>query len=326
MSEDLGKVSIIVPVYNVEKYLDECILSILNQTYRDIEVLIVDDGSTDESGKKVDDYSLKDDRIKAFHKENGGQALARNLGLKNATGKYICFIDSDDYYEPDFVEKVVNALAGNDADMIFCNYYSCYTDRDVPGSRLREIENGKVFTPDKYLYLLYAFSGVYSYVWNKIYKKEIFEDLEFQQMLCEDAQIMLSVCDRCKKIVFISDVLYHYRRRKSSAVNAKHESMLMGEMRWVEDHMARLKASGRENLFNLAQKLYIRKIFEEYHFCSRKTRKEVIRPLLKKERKQFMRNRSIDAKLRFKYFLVSLVPYLYGKFAFRSEINDKFWD
>lgn len=325
MSNDLGKVSIIVPVYNVEKYLDECINSILDQTYRNLEILIVDDGSTDSCSAKVDEYAKADERVKVFHKENGGIATARNYGLKHATGDYYCFIDSDDYYELNFVEKMLNALTENNAEMAFCNYFSCYTDRDVPGHRLQSLEDGKVFSSNEYLYLLYAYSGVYSYAWNKMYKKEIIADLEFKKMLCEDAQIMLSVVDRCEKIVFSSDVLIHYRRRKSSVVNSKHDRMLLGEIEWVKDHMDRLKASGRKNLFNLAQKLYIRKIFEEYHFCGKETRKQ-IKQLLKKERKEFMRNSEIDVKLRLKYFVVSLIPYIYGKIVFRSRINESFWD
>ena len=285
MSGDLGKVSVIVPVYNVEKYFDECINSILSQTYRDLEIIIVDDGSTDDCGKKADEYAKADERVKVLHKEHDGVAVARNHGLKQATGEYYCFIDSDDFYEPEFVEKMLNALDSYNADMIFCNYFSCYTDRNSPGRRLQAVENGKVFTPDEYLYSLYATSGVYSYVWNKIYRKKIFDDLEFRDMLCEDAQIMLSIDDNCEKIVFISDILYHYRRRKSSVVNSQRDGVLLGEMLWVRDHMNRLKASGRDDLFNLAQKLYVRRIFEGYHFCDKKTRREQIKPLLKKEMK-----------------------------------------
>ena len=109
-------------------------------------------------------------------------------------------------------------------------------------------------------------------------------------------------------------------------MNANREEMLLCQIRWLKEHMERLKASKRYNLYNLAQKLYIRKIFEEYHFCNKETRRKKIRPLLKKEMKFFMRNSEIDAKLRLKYFAVSLIPYIYGEIAFKEEERDLFWD
>ncbi len=326
MSNNSGIVSVIVPVYNVEKYFDECIKSVLEQTYQNLEILIVDDGTKDNCGKKADEYARTDKRIKVFHKENGGLSSARNWGLRHATGDYYCFIDSDDYYEPEFVEKMINAAVKSDADIVFCNFYSCYINKNLPSSRLFMLEDGREFSPEEFLRLFYTYSGAFASAWNKLYKKEIFKDLEYKNMLCEDAQILLSLVDRCKKLVFISDVLYHYRRRKSSIVNANREEMLLCQIRWLKEHMERLKASKRYNLYNLAQKLYIRKQFEEYHFCNKETRRKTIRPLLKKEMKLFMRNSEIDAKLRLKYFAVSLIPYIYGEIAFEEEERDLFWD
>lgn len=326
MSDNLGKVSVIVPVYNVEQYLEECINSILHQTYEYLEILIIDDGSSDSCGKIADEYVKKDGRIKVFHKENGGVALARNFGLKHATGDYCCFIDSDDYYEPTFVEKMVYALNEHNADMVFCNYYSNYIDNEVPSQKLQEIENGTVFSPDEFMYRLYAVSGMFCFVWNKMYKKEIFHNLEFQDMICEDSQIMLYITDRCKKIVYISNVLYHYRRRKSSILNADKEAILLAELKWVKDHMNTLSVTQRHRLFNQTQKLFIRKILEKYHFCSRKTRKEIVKPLLKEEMRKFIRNPEVDSKTRVKYFLLSGFPYIVGKIAFNNNAPRSFWE
>ncbi len=326
MSRDLGKVSVIVPVYNVEKYFDECIESILNQTYRNLEILIVDDGTKDNCGKKADEYAQRDERIQVFHKENDGLSMARNTGLKHATGEYYCFIDSDDYYEPNFIEKMVDALVRHNADMVFCNFFACYVDRKEIGKKFLEFEDGKEFSSDEYLRGLYTYSGNYCYVWNKMYKKAIFQDLEYKKMLCEDAQIMLSIADRCEKIIYVSDALYDYRKRKSSLGNKNPEKMLMGEIGWVGEHMDRLKADHRDSLFNLAQKLYIRKILENYHLCSAKVRKEQLKPLLMKEMKAFIHNPGVDKKLRMKYMAVSLMPYIYGKLVFKSQVNDSFWE
>jgi len=326
MSNDLGKVSIIVPVYNVEKYFDECINSILNQTYENLEIIIVDDGSTDSCGRKADEFAGTDGRIKVFHKENSGPALARNLGLKHATGDYICFIDSDDHYEPDFVEKMLGALFKENADMVFCNFFASYIDREEPVKKLLEIGAEKEFPSDEYMRWVYGYSGTFCFIWNKIYKKEVFRDIEFRDMLGEDGQIILYIIDNCKKIYYLPDILYHYRRRKSSVVNTKQESMLEDEMWWIKDHMDRLESTGRQGLYDLAQKLYIRKIFEKYHFCTRKTRREKLKPIIKEEMKRFMHNPRISMKLRLKYFAVSLMPYVFGKLVIDKSSQDQYWD
>ena len=326
MSNDFGKVSIIVPVFNVEIYIDECINSILHQTYQNLEILIIDDGSEDNCGNIVDEYAKTDGRVKVFHKENGGISSARNLALKHATGEYYCFIDSDDFYELDFVEKMISALVNSKADMVFCNYYSCYVDRNTPGRKYLEVEDGRVFSSEEYLRWFYGYSGACAFMWNKMFKKEIFRNLEFKNMLCEDAQIMLYIIDRCQKIIFISNVLYHYRRRKSSVANSKKEAMLLDKICYLKEHMDRLKETQRPSLFNLAQKQYIRKMIEEYYFCSKKTRREIIRPLLKKEMKEFMRNPDFDRNLRIKYWVASLIPFIYRTVAPNQISYDSFWN
>ena len=111
------KISVIVPVYNVEKYLTKCVDSIMNQTYKDLEIILVDDGSTDNSGKICDEYVKKDKRFKVIHKKNGGLSDARNVGIKNSTGEYLSFIDSDDYIDNDMIECLYNACIKNNADI-----------------------------------------------------------------------------------------------------------------------------------------------------------------------------------------------------------------
>ena len=327
MSNDSGKVSMIIPVYNVEKYFDECINSVLHQTYQNLEIIIIDDGSKDSCGKKADEYAKQDGRVRVFHQENGGLPMSRNVGLKHATGDYYCFIDSDDFIEPDFVEKLLDALIKHDAGMVFCNYYSCFTDKNVPSNSLSGIEDGKQYSADDYLRKVYtSYTGAFCFVWNKMYKKEIFRDLEFKPILGEDAQIILPIVDRAQKIYFVSDILYHYRRRKSSLANKNPEALLLGDTCWINDHLDRLKASGRHDLYNILQKVYIKRLIEKYHLCSRKTRKEMLKPLLKKEMKEFMNNSEIGRKTKIKCYIQSLMPYTYGKIKYRNVTNEMYWD
>lgn len=122
MSEKTGLVTVIIPVYNVEKYLHRCVDSVINQTYRNLEIFLVDDGSTDSSALICDEYAKKDSRVKVLHKENGGVSSARNLGLKNATGEYLTFVDSDDYILLTCIEKMVRGMEENDVDMVAVNW------------------------------------------------------------------------------------------------------------------------------------------------------------------------------------------------------------
>lgn len=326
MSEDYGVVSIIVPVYNVEKYFDECIDSLLHQTYENIEIIIVDDGSTDECGKKADDYEKKDCRIVVFHQENKGLPYARNLALKHTTGDYYCFVDSDDVLDRRYVEKMLKTLVDKDADMVFCNYFNCYVNKNRPSSKLLRYTEERYFSGEEYLRDMYVYTGAFSIVWNKIFRKEIFNNLEFVNMICEDSQIMLSIIDRCKKIYYLPEILYYYRRRKHSLINGKQELILQSNMIWIDEHMRRLKESNRDNLFSIAQKLFISKILEKYCFCGREMRKRV-KERLREEERRFIKNRFWGKKIKTKYYIATRVPYLYGKYSsLAKRDNNIFWE
>ena len=119
----MDKISVVVPVYNVEKYLRKCIDSIINQTYKNLEIILVDDGSPDKCGEICDEYAKKDNRVKVIHKKNAGVSSARNDGIDNATGEYIIFVDSDDWLEDNAIEIMVDKLNEYDYDCVFCNFY-----------------------------------------------------------------------------------------------------------------------------------------------------------------------------------------------------------
>ena len=162
------KVSIIVPVYKAEKYLHRCVDSIIAQTFKDWELLLVDDGSPDNSGKLCDEYAQKDNRIKVFHKENGGVSSARQMGLDNATGEYTIHADPDDWVEPTMLEELYAKAIEDNADMVICDYFNEYTDRQV-------------YTPSKYVGYLdsdYVFRQILSTrmaaaVWNKLIRRSV---------------------------------------------------------------------------------------------------------------------------------------------------------
>ena len=219
-------ISIIVPVYDVEKYVSDCLDSILNQTYKDIEVIVIDDGSTDQSGAICDTYKKKDSRIKVFHQENKGLSAAKNAGIENASGKYLMFIDSDDSITADMCEKLMNAASNNDGDMVLCNVLYVNEENqpisEVPDSykKLNDCTmTGREFIKS----LCDNYNVAFVISCNKLYKNEILRDFRCIEGLFEEDEAGIQhIANKCKKITFISDFCYLYRQRNGSIMNKQH--------------------------------------------------------------------------------------------------------
>ena len=222
-------ISVIVPVYNVEKYIRKCIDSIIQQTYENLQIILVDDGSSDSSGKICDEYAISDKRIMALHKKNGGTASARNLGIESSEGDYIAFIDSDDYIEKDMIEVLYRSLDHANADISICGY--SYIDES--GRYLEE--SGNVSFPDEVItdtkvafgHFLDGHAEYYVVVWNKLYRKEIWKNLRFpEDRICEDAYVAHHIISRCKTIIYVNSILYFYVQRDSSKMSRSSDELL----------------------------------------------------------------------------------------------------
>lgn len=213
-------VSIIIPIYNVEMYLEKCIDSVLKQTYKNIEIILVNDGSTDNCKKMCDDFSKLDSRIKVFHKENGGLSDARNYGINNATGDYITFIDSDDYVKKDFIEKLYNAITTNKCDIAICGHEDLYPDRIKRYAFSEKYVNEKVMGKEETLkHMLYK-DGYDVSAWAKLYKRSLFDEVLFPKgRLFEDAATTYKLIILSEKIVYINYIGYEYVIRKNSISN-----------------------------------------------------------------------------------------------------------
>ena len=221
----MKKLSVIVPVYNVEKYIRSCVDSILAQTHTNLEVILVDDGSTDRSGQICDFYAKMDERIIVIHKENGGLSDARNAGIDCATGDYLAFIDADDYIDSLMFFTMINALELAGADIALCNF-DCV---DENGKIIDEKNKGArvvagELTSEQALNMLCKPCGTYYVIaCNKIYKKEIFEELRFcNGKLHEDEFIVHEVFSRIKKMVCIEEPFYKYVQRNDSITNVSY--------------------------------------------------------------------------------------------------------
>lgn len=222
------KVSIVIPVYNASKYLERSLSCALSQTYKDIEILLVENGSTDNSLDICKEFSDQDRRISVFVADgNVGAGIARNIGIENATGDYICFLDADDWYEDTLVEKMVNAVSNNNADVGICAYEAYVED----GSKVDHHTCN-----DNYLnnqesvrtYFLNAFpDGHVGFLWNKIYKASVIKEnhLTFPPLSrLEDGFFNISFFELASSCVIISDELYHYRLGTADDVIAKHDA------------------------------------------------------------------------------------------------------
>lgn len=211
-------ISVIVPVYNVEKYLPQCLDSLCRQTYQDLEIIVVDDGSTDNSGMICDQYEQKDGRIHVVHQKNGGAANAKNTALRLASGDYLTFADSDDFVEPGAYAYMLQQLQNHQADVIQCGHKKIFRDHDtiaVPDAEptvLHAEEFLKMFTTDWKCGLL----------WNKLYRRELFQGIFFEEgHIIDDEYFTYQGMMNAEKIICASHIVYNYRMRKSSVMASR---------------------------------------------------------------------------------------------------------
>ena len=220
----MPRISVIVPVYKVEEYLHRCVRSIQAQTHRDLEIILVDDGSPDGCGAVCDEFAALDDRIKVIHKENGGLSDARNAGLDIATGEFIGFVDSDDHIAPTMYERLLQVLECGEADMSLCGY-DLVDDGGAPAglqrcplktgvlSREAALEAVDTLQPDYFFYVT---------AWNRLYRRRLFDGLRFPKgKLHEDEFTAHLLFDRCRRVAVTEEALYHYVQRGGSIMRSR---------------------------------------------------------------------------------------------------------
>ena len=213
------KISVIVPVYNVEQYLERCVDSIINQTYKNLEIILVNDGSTDNSGQLCDELAKKDDRIRVIHKKNGGLSDARNVGIDEAEAELVGFIDSDDYIDEDMYEVLINNLKAANADLSMCGHYDVYNN--VPESQVSDKKTWEL-SPQEAIKMVMEAKILSVTAVNKLYKKSLFSELKFEiEKIAEDAFIMIKLLDKCNKIVATNEKKYYYVHRENSITTQK---------------------------------------------------------------------------------------------------------
>ena len=213
-------ISVIVPVYNVESYVAECIESIQNQTYMNLEIILVNDGSTDASGDICDKYAAYDERIQVIHKENAGVSAARNTGIEAANGDYIGFVDSDDYIAPTMYEDMLKLMAEHDLDIIECTAFRNNGDTNIEGCNDGSLE---IFNRDEALKM--AMYDCFVAVWSQLYKRRVISDVRFPVgRKFEDSAVSYLFIANTKRVGHINRCLYYYRLNPNSTTQTSFDA------------------------------------------------------------------------------------------------------
>ena len=224
-------VSIIVPIFKVEPYLRNCLESIINQTYRNIEIILVDDGSPDGCGKICDEYSDKDDRIIVIHQNNKGLSSARNKGLDVASGEYILFVDSDDWIELNTCEVVLTIALNLHVDIVcFGNVESFQTGKSI----IRTIDNSMIIEKKDILKQLLWGGDIHNAVWNKLFRRSLFKEVRFPEgRIWEDGAVMYKLIHFANEIYVTNHVLYHYIHRNNSISCGRYSMKSVKDIIWA---------------------------------------------------------------------------------------------
>lgn len=314
------KVSIIVPVYNVGPYLGRCIDSLMNQTYRNLDIILVDDGSTDGSGKLCEEFAEKDARIRVFHQKNSGVSTARNLGLEKAVGDFIGFVDSDDWVDEDMYSSLVNLAETNGADIAICGYY-VNNDAD-PSVNLQAPPQtlSQETAIERCLDTNYYSMG--ASIWNKLFKKNIIQDhlLRFNGNLVigEDMLFLCSAIMQSRTIMYAPAPKYHYAVHDAGAINMTFHAKKAS----VIDAHKKVEELVKDQYPRLGDLIRKRSALTSYHLLrqalgSSFTDKPVIQRLqedVKREFKYILSHSGLSKKEKVIFPLVTTFPGLYRSF------------
>ena len=252
-------ISIIVPVYKVEQYLPQCIESIINQTYQNLEIVLIDDGSPDNCGRICEKYAQKDKRIKVFHKENGGLSDARNYGIVRASGEYLAFVDSDDWIEPDMYEVLVNRIEDHQTDIVSCGFFSEFPKRHIAHTIAE-----KTTVEDVNILRELIIGDFGTGVWHKLFRKSCFKEILFPvDRYYEDIFIVHKLLAKVNSVSSVSKPLYHYRKEREGAITTTYSMKNLIE--YWQAHKSRYDYFIGDSRFN-TDKEFMDKL---YYYCAK---------------------------------------------------------
>lgn len=275
-------ISVIVPIYKVEEYLQTCIDSIIKQTYPNLEIILVDDGSPDRCGEICDAYATQDSRIIVVHKKNGGLSDARNAGLDISKGEYIAFVDSDDLVHPQFIELLVENAIKTNSDIVICDIVNFDSNESINSTAINEY---KIIERERDFYFFVIFNcfpekelaSNIVVAWNKLYKKELWNDLRYPYgKLHEDNFVIHSLINMSDKILRIDAPLYYYRQRQESIMFNIKEKNYIDKTKSSKNRVEFFKNYGNKKLLEQSLKYYYYLLLEYfYKYCTKESRERI---------------------------------------------------
>lgn len=315
MEEKHPLISIITPVYNVEKYLEQCIISIQAQTYKNIEIILIDDGSTDNSSVMCDEYAEQDTRIRVCHKVNGGLSSARNKGIEIAVGEYLLFVDSDDYIHPNIIEKMLSVMQQEDVDIVGCQFLEV----EEGCNKIIEVETSKaeILSKKQVIEKFCKESDVTIIVsWCKLYKKELFDTLRFQEgKLHEDEFIIHHIIDKIAYMAYLDDKMYYYRQRNTSIMGEQYSLKRLDGLEALEERILFYKEKKDMNYIYVVER-YLRLSISHYNQMKQSYPKHKKRKKLHKKFChtfwKYRKELTISKKMKLYYMFYCIHPSIYA--------------
>lgn len=271
----MEKVSIIIPAYNAERFLERCVNSILQQTYEELEILIINDGSLDRTLELCNQYKERDERIQVINQANKGVAATRNVGLRNVTGDYILFVDADDWIEPNMVERLVNAISGQEAmDIAFCSS----DNAEMPEQVVKRIDSPvELWNKEKQQEEFLIHKRMTGMLWNKLIRTKLFIDISFDETVGygEDAQVLWKVLKKSRNMIVLQDVLYHHVLDSQSISHQKYSKTKYSAIKVWEEIEADVKKEHPQWKLLVQERLLATATYTYYEMkCSKYKNKE----------------------------------------------------
>lgn len=328
----MERISVIVPVYNVEKYLDECVQSILNQTYDNIELVLVDDGSTDGSSEICDKYGKIDSRVKVIHKENRGVSSARNKGLDIAKGEFIVFIDSDDCIHPQMIEILYEGIKENNSDISICEYKR-YQENEVIENKIynKDIINFNNYTNIEGLHNLQKEKRIsFTVPWNKLYKKNLFDNLRYYEgKIHEDEFIIHELLYKCNLISYTSLKLYYYLKRDNSIMGSQNNLSYLDGLDAYSERIKFYKKINQIQFIKDLELIYVNHFLDFYNRIkngNENNKKQVMNEMIKRLRIRIfgiLKNSGFTIKEKILFIILCITPNIYENYLMIKNKSNK---
>lgn len=326
-------ISVVVPIYNVEKYLAKCIDSIKVQTYKNLEIILVNDGSADDSGKICDAYAKKDQRIKVIHKVNGGLSDARNAGIEAAKGYYIGFVDSDDYINANMYERLVNIMKADNSEIAVCNYTLVYEETEKSIFENSDFYDEHLLIDNKDKLIKYTMKNnydVFTVAWNKLYRRELFNGIRYPKgKIHEDVFTTYKLLYKAQKISYTKAVMYYYLQRQTSIMGQKFNAKRLYRLDALQEQLKFYQSKKEQEMWSVT--LFYYKLFLIHMISGVQKNPELKKDMLNSYKKfydeqvkKYLRKSRIGFKKKAGYWMFYKFPEFYFWIYNKKIVKEEF--